>query len=92
VIETGPDEKIYPAAKLATIVKALVAEGVALEDALRRTELSARAISSPRTRASLNQIIVCCRNAISLSGNPFFAYDAGLRFHASRKGCTASRF
>jgi AraC-like DNA-binding protein len=86
VIETGPDEKIYPVAKLATIVEALAAEGVKPQDALRQVRLDAGAISSPQTRVSLNQIIACCRNALSLSQDPFFAYHAGLRFHASTQG------
>ena len=86
VIETGPDDKIYPVAKLATIAEALAAEGVKLADALRGVRLDASAMSSPQARVSLNQIIACCRNALSLSQNPFFAYHAGLRFHASTQG------
>lgn len=86
MIETGPDEKIYPVAKLATIVEALAAEGVKPQDALRHLRLGTGAISSPQTRVSLNQIIACCRNALSLSRDPFFAYHAGLRFHASTQG------
>jgi AraC-like DNA-binding protein len=85
-METGPAEKIYPVAKLATIVEALAAEGIAPKDALRTIGVSERAIASPQTRVSLNQIIACCRNAISLSQNRFFAYQAGLRFHASTQG------
>lgn len=86
MIETGPDEKIHPVAKLATIVEALAAEGVTLHDALRSIQLDASALSSPQTRVSLNQIIACCRNALSLSQDPLFAYHAGLRFHASTQG------
>jgi AraC-like DNA-binding protein len=86
VIETGPDEKIYPVAKLATIVEALAAEGIRPQDALGQVRLEPSAISSPQTRVSLNQIIACCRNAQSLSQDPLFAYRAGLRFHASTQG------
>jgi AraC-like DNA-binding protein len=86
VIETGPDERIYPVAKLATIVEALVAEGVAPAAALKESKLAASAISGSQTRVSLNQIIQCCRNAIALSRDPFFAYRAGLRFHVSTQG------
>ena len=86
MIETGPDEKIHPVAKLATIVEALAAEGVTLHDALRSIQLDASALSSPQTRVSLNQIIASCRNALSLSQDPLFAYHAGLRFHASTQG------
>jgi AraC-like DNA-binding protein len=86
VIETGPDEKIYPTAKIATIAEALAAESVTLQSALRDVRLDADAMASPQTRVSLNQIIACCRNALSLSRDPFFAYHAGLRFHASTQG------
>ena len=86
MIETGPDEKIYPVAKLATIAEALAAEGVTLQSALRDVRLNSAAMASPLTRVSLNQIIAGCRNALSLSQDPFFAYHAGLRFHASTQG------
>lgn len=86
MIETGPDEIIYPVAKLATIVAALAAEGIPPAVALERSGLTADEISSPRARVSLNQIIQCCRNAIARSRDPFFAYHAGLRFHASTQG------
>jgi len=86
MIKPGPDEKIYPVAKLSTAVDALVAEGVPLADALCGVQLSESDISSPKTRVSLNQIIECFRNADKLSHNPRFAYHAGLRFHASTYG------
>jgi AraC-like DNA-binding protein len=86
VIETGPDEKIYPVAKLAMVAEALAAEGIDPDSALRTVRLDADAIASPQTRVSLNQIIACCRNALALSQDPFFAYHAGLRFHASTQG------
>ena len=92
MIETGPDEKIHPVAKLATIVEALAAEGVTLHDALRSIQLDASALSSPQTRVSLNQIIACCRNALSLSQDPLFAYTQACAFTPQRRECTASRF
>src|SRR5271169_1164186 len=86
VIETGPDEAIYPVAKIATIVEILAAEGMAPAAALKDSRLTPSALPLPRTRVSLNQIIQCCRNAIALSRDPFFAYRAGLRFHVSTQG------
>jgi AraC-like DNA-binding protein len=86
VIETGPDEVIYPVAKIATIVEALAAEGIAPAAALKDSRLTPGALPLPRTRVSPNQIIQCCRNAIALSRDPFFAYHAGLRFHVSTQG------
>ncbi len=86
MIQPGPDDKIYPVVKIATILKALAAEGVSAEDALAGVALSASAISSPATRVSLNQVIECFRNAVRLSHDPYFAFHAGLRFHVSTYG------
>jgi hypothetical protein len=86
MIKAGPDEKIYPVVKLATIVDALAAEGVSPADALNGVHLSKSAMSSPETRVSLNQVIECYRNAARLSRDPRFAYHAGLRFHVSTYG------
>jgi len=86
MINAGPDEKLYPAVKLATIVDSLAAEGVAPADALNGVHISKSELSSPATRVSLGQIIECCRNAARLSRDPRFAYHAGLRCHISTYG------
>jgi AraC-like DNA-binding protein len=86
MIRPGPDEKIYPVVKIATILELLSQQGVALAEALVGVHLSSRAISSPTTRVSLNQVIACYRNALKLSRDPRFAYHAGLRFHVSSYG------
>lgn len=86
MLKAGPDERIYPVVKLATIVEALAAEGVPPADVLNGVHLSASEISSPATWVSLNQIIECCRNASRLARDPRFAYHAGLRFHVSAYG------
>jgi len=59
MIKAGPDEKIYPVVKLAMVINALAAEGISPADALDGIEVSETAISSPKTRVSLNQIIEC---------------------------------
>ena len=82
----GPDDKIHPVFKIATILDALAAEGVSATDALAGVGVSGSALSSPATRVSLNQIIECYRNADRLSHDPQFAYHAGLRFHVSAYG------
>ncbi len=86
MINAGPDEKLYPVAKLATIVDSLGAEGISPDDALEGVHISRSALSSPVTRVSLNQVIECYRNAARLSRSPRFAYQAGLRFHVSTYG------
>jgi len=83
MIKPGPDDKIYPAVEIATIVDSLAAEGVSAKEALTGVHISKSAISSPATRVSLNQIIECYRNADRLSHDPHFAYHVGLRFHVS---------
>jgi AraC-like DNA-binding protein len=86
MIKPGPDDKIYPVIKLATVIDALTAEGVAMEDALAGVRLSKSEISSPATNVSLNQIIEGCRNAARLARDPHFAYRAGARFHLAAFG------
>jgi AraC-like DNA-binding protein len=81
-----PDERVYPVAKVAAIVAGLVAEGVSPSKALARVDLTADEIASPQTRVSLNQTMVCCRNATRLSRDPMFAFHTGLRFHVSAQG------
>jgi AraC-like DNA-binding protein len=82
----GLDEKIYPVGKVAAVVAALAAEGVAPEEALGAAQLSEKAILSPNMRVSLNQILAVFRRAMERSHDPFFAYRAGLRVHVSTYG------
>jgi AraC-like DNA-binding protein len=86
MIKAGPEDKIYPVGKIATIVDSLAAEGVRATDALLDVGLAQSALSSPGTRVSLNQVLECCRNAIRLSRDPYFAYRTGLRLHVSAHG------
>jgi hypothetical protein len=69
-ISAGADEKVYPVAKLATILDALAAEGAQIEKPLAALGLSRTAISSPGTRVSLNQMLDACRCADELSRDP----------------------
>jgi len=82
----GPDEKVYPVTKLATVADALLSEGATLADALGGTRLSKDDLSTPATRVSLSQILECYRNAGRLARDPDFPYRAGLRFHVSTYG------
>ena len=82
----GLNDKVFPAHKIDILVSALQAEGVATEQALDLVNLTASDLASPTTRVSLNQTIQCCRNAIRLSADSYFAYHAGLQFHLSTYG------
>jgi AraC-like DNA-binding protein len=86
MIQAGPDEKVYPVVKIAVVVNALQAEGIASAKALESVALSESDLISPATRVSLNQVIRCYRNALQLSADPNFAYHTGLRFHVSTYG------
>ena len=86
MINPGPDEKIYPVVKVATVVDALADEGVAPADALEGMRLSKDAVASPSTRVSLNQVIACYRNADRLAREPHFALNVGLRLHVAAYG------
>jgi AraC-like DNA-binding protein len=82
----GLDDKIHPVGKLAAIVNALAEDGVAIEDALRAVQLTPAALASPKSRVSINQILWICREAMERARDPFFAYRAGSRMHASTFG------
>ncbi len=86
MISPGPDDKIYPVAKLAAILDVLADEGVAVEQALSGTGIPAAALNSPEARVSLNQFGACYKNAVRLSPDPHFAFHAGLRIHLSTYG------
>jgi AraC-like DNA-binding protein len=85
-VTVGLDEKAFPAHKIDILVSSLQAEGVAADQALDLVDLTASELASPTTRVSLNQTMQCCRNAIRLSTDPYFAYHAGLAFHLSTYG------
>jgi len=86
MIKTGPSERLYSAAKIATIVDALAAEGVPAADVLNGVALSGDDLTLPATRVSLDQIIESYRNAVRLSRDPYFALRTGLKFHLSTYG------
>jgi AraC-like DNA-binding protein len=86
MIDPGPDATVYPIVKVATIVELLGEEGVPAGDALAGTGIPESSLTSPITKVSLRQVLLCCRNALGLSRNPQFAYLAGLRFHVSAYG------
>jgi AraC-like DNA-binding protein len=82
----GADDRIYPTQKIAVLLEALALEGIPAGQALAGVGLSEHEVADPATRVSLTQIVACCRNAISLSPDPMFAYRTGLRFHIPAYG------
>lgn len=86
MISPGPDDRVYPVAKLTAILDALTDEGIAAQEAILGTGIPAGALDSPEARVSLNQFIVAYKNALHLSRDRDFAYHAGLRIHLSTYG------
>lgn len=80
------DDRIYPTQKIAVLLEALACDGIPTGRALEGVGLSEHEVADPATRVSLTQVIACCRNAISLSPDPMFAYRTGLRFHMTAYG------
>lgn len=85
-IEPGPDDKVYPAQKLALLLEELAAEGIGGAAALDGVGVSEGAINLPETRISLNQMIRAHQNALRLSQDSGFAYQLGLRCHVPVHG------
>jgi AraC-like DNA-binding protein len=86
MIKPGPDDKVHPTLKLATVIDALMAEGISADDALAGVGLSRNEVFSPRTLVSVDQLLKCYRKASKLSRDPHFACHAGLRFHVTAYG------
>jgi AraC-like DNA-binding protein len=82
----GWEQRVFSTAKIAHVVDALSAEGVAPEAALSRTEITPEQLRSPEILISVNQVIECYRNAIQLTGDPHFAFKTGLSTHLALYG------
>jgi hypothetical protein len=52
----GPNEKIYPVIKIATVVESLKGEGVSPKEALAGTNVPETQLISPAVRVSANQV------------------------------------
>ena len=79
-------EKVYPVVEIAAVIEAMSLESIAHKDLLARVRLSKAALTSPRTRISMDQLLDCFAYAAGHAPDPFFAYRAGLRLHVSAFG------
>jgi AraC-like DNA-binding protein len=84
--KTGFGEKLHAPTKLAALVEALIAEGIAPEEALRGVHVRQDELYAPATRISLNQMVEACCNAIRLSRDPQIAFRVGSSIHVSAYG------
>jgi AraC-like DNA-binding protein len=85
-MEIGWEQKVYPTAKIALVVKALAEEGVDARAALRGAELSLEQMRSPTVLVCMDQVLASYRNALRLTQNPNFAFEMGLKSHVSLYG------
>src|SRR5579871_6581782 len=84
--ELSTQDKVYPINRIASIAFALRDECIPLSRALEAIDISEADLTSPHARVSQSDLIQCCRNALRLSPDTFFAYKAGLRLHVSGFG------
>ena len=84
--DVGFTDKVFSAAKIASVVDKLTSDGAAPVDALADAEVDLSDLSSPAARISRNQLIQCYRNAIALSHDPHLAYAIGSSVHLSAYG------
>ena len=79
-------DRIYQPYKAEVVVRALEAQGVAVDRALQGTGLSEPDLTSTTTRISLQQLASIFHNARQLSDDPAFAIRAGQQGHITGYG------
>lgn len=82
----GFDDKLYPSTKIVAVVDLLSQEGLGFVDALNGVGLTLDQLQDADARISLNQLIMCYRNAIKLSSDRHFAFRLGMMQHLSAYG------
>ena len=85
-VKVGPNDKVYPVAKIAAVVSALWAEGVSSERALEGLKLKENELNSTGARVSQRQLIECYSNAVRLTSDSQFACRLGTHFRVSMYG------
>lgn len=86
IAKPSPSDKVYPPAKLALLVEALVSEGVSLDEALRHVGVPHDKLHSAEFLVSVEQLVTACRNAIRLSRDPHLPFRVGSSIHVSAYG------
>jgi AraC-like DNA-binding protein len=82
----GLAERVYESTKLAALFDMLVSQGYRADEILRQVNLSAKDVHSPKTRISLKQLMIACKNAIQLSSDCHLPYRIGTSIHLSTYG------
>ena len=86
IAKPSVSDKVYPPAKLALLVEALIIEGIPLHEALRHVGVPHDKLHSPQFLISVEQLVAVCRNAIRLSRNPQLPFRVGSTTHVSAYG------
>jgi hypothetical protein len=79
-------DRVYESTKLAALFDMLVGQGHPADEILRYVNLSAKDVHSPKTRISLKQLLIACKNALQLSGDRHLPYRIGTSIHLSTYG------
>jgi AraC-like DNA-binding protein len=82
----GLNDRVYESTKLAALFDALMNEGHQADEILKNVNLPTKDVHSPKTRISIKQLIVACKNAIQLSGDRHLPYRIGTSIHISTYG------
>lgn len=80
------NERIYAPYKIAALVEVLSEQGIAPEDSLKGSNVSADEIYDASTLTSVRQYVAVCRNAVLLSRNAATSFIVGSRLHLSAYG------
>ncbi|SAK50818.1 AraC family transcriptional regulator [Caballeronia glebae] len=80
------NERIYAPYKIAALVEVLAEQGIAPEDSLRGTGVSAAALQDASVLTSIGQYATVCMNAVSLSCEPATPFKVGKKLHLSAYG------
>ena len=88
VLSTFPlmNERIYAPYKIAALVEVLGEQGIAPEDSLKGSGVSADQIYDASVLTSVRQYAAVCRNAIALSCDPSTPFKTGARLHLAAYG------
>lgn len=79
-------QRIFAPYKLATLLDAAVAHGLAADVVLAGAALSADRIHDPHTRTSVGDYLAACENIVAAGADPNLALDVGSRLHLSAYG------
>ena len=80
------NERIYAPYKMAALVEVLAEQGIAPEDSLKGSGVSAEEIYDASVLTSVRQYAAVCKNAVALSCDPGTPFKTGARLHLAAYG------